>query len=92
MTDRLPHEKGFHVSWDQIHRDARALAWRRRRRPSAGSRGGSARRQAQGSTAEGGPCDACPRPGVYAFSTAAPSRPAQQQELDPAAIAFGEGP
>ncbi|MFQ6551981.1 xanthine phosphoribosyltransferase [Aestuariibius insulae] len=28
MTDRLPHEKGFHISWDQIHRDARALAWR----------------------------------------------------------------
>ena len=28
MTARLPHEKGFHVSWDQIHRDARALAWR----------------------------------------------------------------
>ncbi|MET4128120.1 xanthine phosphoribosyltransferase [Roseovarius sp. MBR-6] len=28
MMDRLPHEKGFHVSWDQIHRDARALAWR----------------------------------------------------------------
>ena len=28
MNDRLPHEKGFHVSWDQIHRDARALAWR----------------------------------------------------------------
>ena len=28
MTDRLPHEKGFHVSRDQIHRDARALAWR----------------------------------------------------------------
>ena len=28
MPDRLPHEKGFHVSWDQIHRDARALAWR----------------------------------------------------------------
>ncbi|EIE51421.1 xanthine phosphoribosyltransferase [Salipiger aestuarii] len=26
--DRLPHEKGFHVSWDQLHRDARALAWR----------------------------------------------------------------
>ncbi|MDP3196850.1 MAG: xanthine phosphoribosyltransferase, partial [Tabrizicola sp.] len=23
-ADRLPHEKGFHVSWDQIHRDARA--------------------------------------------------------------------
>ncbi|MCC6000782.1 MAG: xanthine phosphoribosyltransferase [Pararhodobacter sp.] len=28
MTDRLPHEKGFHVCWDQLHRDARALAWR----------------------------------------------------------------
>ncbi|MEM8956719.1 MAG: xanthine phosphoribosyltransferase [Pseudomonadota bacterium] len=28
MNDRLPHEKGFHVSWDQLHRDARALAWR----------------------------------------------------------------
>ncbi len=28
MTDQLPHEKGFHVSWDQIHRDSRALAWR----------------------------------------------------------------
>ncbi len=28
MADRLPHEKGFHVSWDQMHRDARALAWR----------------------------------------------------------------
>jgi xanthine phosphoribosyltransferase len=27
-SERLPHEKGFHVSWDQIHRDARALAWR----------------------------------------------------------------
>jgi xanthine phosphoribosyltransferase len=27
-SDRLPHERGFHVSWDQIHRDARALAWR----------------------------------------------------------------
>ena len=26
--DRLPHEKGFHVSWDQLHRDSRALAWR----------------------------------------------------------------
>lgn len=25
---QLPHEKGFHVSWDQLHRDARALAWR----------------------------------------------------------------
>ena len=25
---RLPHEKGFHVSWDQLHRDSRALAWR----------------------------------------------------------------
>ena len=29
MVDNcLPHEKGFHVSWDQIHRDSRALAWR----------------------------------------------------------------
>ncbi len=28
MVTTLPHEKGFHVSWDQIHRDARALAWR----------------------------------------------------------------
>ena len=28
MSDLLPHEKGFHVSWDQIHRDSRALAWR----------------------------------------------------------------
>ncbi len=28
MAERLPHEKGFHVSWDQMHRDARALAWR----------------------------------------------------------------
>ncbi|MEM6339581.1 MAG: xanthine phosphoribosyltransferase [Pseudomonadota bacterium] len=27
-SSRLPHEKGFHVSWDQIHRDSRALAWR----------------------------------------------------------------
>ncbi len=27
-NDRLPHEKGFHISWDQIHRDSRALAWR----------------------------------------------------------------
>ena len=28
MPERLPHEKGFHVSWDQMHRDSRALAWR----------------------------------------------------------------
>jgi xanthine phosphoribosyltransferase len=28
VSDRLPHEKGFHISWDQIHRDSRALAWR----------------------------------------------------------------
>ncbi len=28
MTEQLPHEKGFHISWDQIHRDSRALAWR----------------------------------------------------------------
>ncbi len=27
-TEPLPHEKGFIVSWDQLHRDARALAWR----------------------------------------------------------------
>ena len=27
-SSRLPHEKGFHISWDQIHRDSRALAWR----------------------------------------------------------------
>ena len=26
--EQLPHEKGFHISWDQIHRDSRALAWR----------------------------------------------------------------
>ncbi len=25
---QLPHEKGFVVSWDQLHRDCRALAWR----------------------------------------------------------------
>ncbi len=23
-----PYDKGFHVSWDQVHRDSRALAWR----------------------------------------------------------------
>ena len=23
-----PYEKGFHVSWDQVHRDSKALAWR----------------------------------------------------------------
>ncbi|HEY0213756.1 MAG TPA: xanthine phosphoribosyltransferase [Paenirhodobacter sp.] len=28
MIDTLPHEKGFLVSWDQLHRDARALSWR----------------------------------------------------------------
>ena len=28
MSTQLPHEKVFHVSWDQLHRDARALAWR----------------------------------------------------------------
>jgi len=40
MTDRLPHEKGFHVSWDQLHRDARALAWRlETARPEGGWRG-----------------------------------------------------
>ena len=44
MNDRLPHEKGFHVSWDQLHRDARALAWRLDgtawRAVLAGTRGG----------------------------------------------------
>ena len=28
MSDNLPYEKGFHVSWEQLHRDSRALAWR----------------------------------------------------------------
>lgn len=28
MNVKLPHEKGFHVSWEQMHRDSRALAWR----------------------------------------------------------------
>ncbi len=28
MNEPLPHEKGFHISWDQLHRDSRALAWR----------------------------------------------------------------
>ncbi len=23
-----PYEKGFHISWDQVHRDSKALAWR----------------------------------------------------------------
>ena len=37
MITPLPHEKGFHVSWDQIHRDSRALAWRLDKRgPGAG--------------------------------------------------------
>ncbi|MCY3983095.1 MAG: xanthine phosphoribosyltransferase [Roseovarius sp.] len=27
MSDQ-PHERGFHVSWEQLHRDVRALAWR----------------------------------------------------------------
>ncbi|KGJ14492.1 xanthine phosphoribosyltransferase [Paracoccus sanguinis] len=35
-TDRLPHERGFHVSWDQLHRDARALAWRLQDKAPAG--------------------------------------------------------
>ena len=40
MNDRLPHEKGFHVSWDQIHRDSRALAWRLDKQgPLEGARG-----------------------------------------------------
>ncbi|MEQ9823094.1 MAG: xanthine phosphoribosyltransferase [Puniceicoccaceae bacterium] len=28
MSIQLPHEKGFHISWEQLHRDSRALAWR----------------------------------------------------------------
>ena len=40
MSDRLPHEKGFHVSWDQLHRDARALAWRLQATRAAGGGGG----------------------------------------------------
>ncbi|MBO6603507.1 MULTISPECIES: xanthine phosphoribosyltransferase [Paracoccaceae] len=37
MVTPLPHEKGFHISWDQIHRDSRALAWRLDKRgPGAG--------------------------------------------------------
>jgi xanthine phosphoribosyltransferase len=28
MPRTAPSEKAFHVSWDQFHRDARALAWR----------------------------------------------------------------
>jgi xanthine phosphoribosyltransferase len=28
VNEKLPHEKGFHVSWEQMHRDSRALAWR----------------------------------------------------------------
>lgn len=27
MGQYLPHEKGFHVNWEQLHRDTRALAW-----------------------------------------------------------------
>ena len=23
-----PYDKGFHISWDQVHRDSKALAWR----------------------------------------------------------------
>ena len=25
---KTPYEKGFHLSWDQVHRDSKALAWR----------------------------------------------------------------
>src|ERR1700727_3606978 len=28
MSDHPPAQKAFPVSWDQFHRDARALAWR----------------------------------------------------------------
>ena len=27
-SERLPTDRGFHVTWDQVHRDSRALAWR----------------------------------------------------------------
>jgi xanthine phosphoribosyltransferase len=37
--ERLPFERGFHVSWDQLHRDARALAWRLERAAPAGTGG-----------------------------------------------------
>jgi len=35
--DRLPNEKGFHVNWEQIHRDCRALAWRLETENSSGN-------------------------------------------------------
>ena len=38
MSDRLPHEKGFHVSWDQMHRDSRAQVDPRRHRHHVPSR------------------------------------------------------
>lgn len=28
MNEPAPSDKAFHVSWDQVHRDSRALAWR----------------------------------------------------------------
>ena len=28
MNSATPYDKSFPVSWDQFHRDARALAWR----------------------------------------------------------------
>jgi xanthine phosphoribosyltransferase len=28
MSAAAAYEKGFHISWDQVHRDSKALAWR----------------------------------------------------------------
>lgn len=28
MASPSPYDKGFHISWDQVHRDSKALAWR----------------------------------------------------------------
>jgi xanthine phosphoribosyltransferase len=28
MAATAPYDKGFHISWDQVHRDSKALAWR----------------------------------------------------------------
>ncbi|SEA73812.1 xanthine phosphoribosyltransferase [Rubrimonas cliftonensis] len=28
MSQTSPYDKGFHISWDQVHRDSKALAWR----------------------------------------------------------------
>ncbi|MEM6488404.1 MAG: xanthine phosphoribosyltransferase [Pseudomonadota bacterium] len=54
MNQRLPYEKGFHVSWEQLHRDSRALAWRL----GGGDidpANGTAAEAADGAAAAGGP-------------------------------------